>query len=151
MIEFKKGDIFKSDCEAITNCVNCCGVMGAGLAKQFKIRYPQMYKEYVEVCNMGELSPGKMHIWENPNGSPKYIINFPTKDDWQNDSKMKYIIQGLVGLKNEILARNIKSIAIPALGAGLGGLSWDTVKQYITNFELLLPEGIKVVVYEPLN
>lgn len=151
MIEFKMDDIFKSDCEAITNTVNCVGAMGAGLALAFKRRYPEMYKEYVEVCNKGELRPGKMHIWENPTGNPKYIINFPTKDDFRKDSEMEYIINGLVALKDEIRARGIKSIAIPALGSGLGNLPWDAVKAHIKNFELMLPEVVRVVVYEPLN
>jgi O-acetyl-ADP-ribose deacetylase (regulator of RNase III) len=151
MIEFKMDDIFRSECEAITNTVNTKGVMGAGLALAFKRRYPEMYKEYVEVCKKNELRPGKMHVWENPTGNPKYIINFPTKDDFRKDSEMSYIIDGLVALKDEIINRNIRSIAVPALGSGLGGLQWEEVKSLIKNFELMLPEIVRVVVYEPLN
>jgi len=151
MIEFKLDDIFKSDCEAITNTVNCVGAMGAGLALAFKRRYPEMYKEYVEVCNKGELRPGKLHIWENPNSPPKYIINFPTKDDFRKDSEMSYIIEGLVTLKDEIKARGIKSIAVPSLGCGYGGLLYEDVKPLLEQFAKNLPENIKIVIYEPLN
>ena len=151
MIEFKMDDIFRSECEAITNTVNTKGVMGAGLALAFKRRYPEMYKEYVEVCKKNELRPGKMHVWENPTGNPKYIINFPTKDDFRKDSEMSYIIDGLVALKDEIINRNIRSIALPSLGCGLGNLPWDVVKVHIETFAKSLPENIKIVVYEPLN
>lgn len=151
MIEFKMDDIFKSDCEAICNAVNCVGVMGAGLALAFKRRYSEMYKEYVEVCKKGELHTGKMHIWENPNGNPKYIINFPTKDDFRKDSEMSYIIDGLVTLETEIIARGIKSIALPSLGCGLGGLKWDEVKPLLEQFAKNLPGNVRIVIYEPLN
>jgi O-acetyl-ADP-ribose deacetylase (regulator of RNase III) len=144
-------DIFKSDCEAICNAVNTKGVMGAGLALAFKRRYSEMYKEYVEVCKKGELHTGKMHIWENPNGNPKYIINFPTKDDFRKDSEMSYIIDGLVTLETEIIARGIKSIALPSLGCGLGNLPWDEVKPLLEQFAKNLPGNVRIVIYEPLN
>jgi len=151
MIEFKRNDIFQSDCEAWINCCNTIGVMGAGLALAFKRRYPEMYKKYVEVCKKGELSTGKMHVWENPTGTPKYIINFPTKNDFHKDSEISYIVDGLIALKDEIINRKIQSIALPSLGCGLGNLSWDAVKVHIETFAKSLPENIKIVVYEPLN
>jgi O-acetyl-ADP-ribose deacetylase (regulator of RNase III) len=150
MIEFKTGNIFESDCEAITNTVNCVGIMGGGLAKAFKKNYPEMFREYSDVCCKCELWPGVMHIWENPNGTPKYIVNFPTKDDWRNPSDIGFIIDGLVALKDEIIKRDIKSIAIPSLGCGLGGLSYVDVKKEIEKFAVTLP-NIKIIVYEPLS
>lgn len=147
--EYRKGDIFQSECEAICNPCNCIGVMGAGLAYAFKKKFPKMNQDYIKVCKAGKLRPGLMHIWTNPDNNPKYIINFPTKDDL-SPSKLKYVTDGLDKLKQIIKSREIKSIAIPALGSGLGGLSWGVVKTHIENMANDLPESIKVLIYEPL-
>lgn len=149
MIEFRKGDIFQSGCEAITNCVNCCGIMGAGLALAFKRRFPEMNKEYEMACQEGRLRPGIMHIWENPKGDPKYIVNFPTKDDL-SPSRNIYITSGLLSLAQDIKRLGIKSIGIRALGSGLGGLAWVDVKGFIEVFAATIPD-VHVVVYEPLE
>ncbi len=148
MLEYRKGDIFDSGCEAITNAVNCIGIMGAGLALAFKRRYPEMNLDYILTCNKGILRPGYMHVWKNPADNPKYIINFPTKDDL-SPSKMEYITHGLESLKNSIKDNDIKSIALCALGCGLGGLAWKDVKQEIEKFAADLPD-VHVVAYEPL-
>ena len=147
--EYRKGDLFESGCEALVNTVNCIGIMGAGLAAAFKKRFPKMNQAYIKVCKSNALRPGLMHIWENPEWNPKYIINFPTKDDL-SPSKLEYVTQGLDKLKQVVESREIKSIAIPALGCGLGGLPWDVVKTHIENFADDLPEGTKVLIYEPL-
>ena len=149
MYEYRNGDLFESGCEALVNTVNCIGVMGAGLAFAFRKKFPQMNQDYIKICKAKALRPGLMHIWTNSEGNPKYIINFPTKDDL-SPSKLKYITSGLDKLKQVVESRGIKSIAIPALGCGLGGLPWGVVQTHIENFAKSLPEDTKVLIYEPL-
>ncbi len=148
MLEIRKGDIFQSGCDAVLNAVNCVGIMGAGLAAVFRTKYPQMFIEYRDVCHAGELRPGTMHVWQNPAGP--LVINFPTKDEVYADSKYEYIEKGLVGLDAVIRQCGLKSVAIPALGCGLGGLKWDRVKEMIESFHASHWEDVKVVLYEPL-
>ena len=148
MHEFKKGNIFDLECEAWVNPCNCIAVMGAGLALSFKKRFPQMYKSYVQFCKDGNLRPGSLHTWENPKDFPKYVINFPSKDDL-SPSKMEYIASGLGALKQLIREKEIKSIGIPALGSGLGGLDWSEVKIYLEAFALELP-SVKITFFEPM-
>lgn len=144
-IEFVTGDIFTSNCEAIINTVNCEGKMGKGLAYQFKKKYPNMEREYVEKCKRGELRPGKLHIYQEKD---VLIINFPTKDKWRQKSKLEFIKDGLARLVVEIINRDIKSIAIPPLGAGNGGLNWNDVKNEIIYYLNQLVD-VKIFVYEP--
>ena len=145
VIKYTKGNIFESKCQAIINTVNCEGKMGKGLAYQFKKKFPEMEQDYVEVCLKGELYPGKLHIYQEKNF---LIINFPTKNKWREKSKIEYIIIGLRKLKEEIIKKGIKSVAIPPLGAGNGGLNWNEVKFEI-NRELLDMEDVVFEVYEP--
>ena len=149
-IEYVVGDIFDSDAEAIVNTVNCIGVMGGGLALQFKHRYPGMYQEYRKDCAARLVRVGKMHVYKLPEPStPQYIINFPTKDDFKYDSKMEYIDDGLKDLVRQIETLGIKSIAIPPLGCGLGGLNWTEVYPKIENALRTLP-SVQVIIYCPL-
>lgn len=145
VIKYTQGDIFESKCQAIINTVNCEGKMGKGLAYQFKKKFPEMEQEYVKVCKKGELCPGKLHIYQE---NKFLIINFPTKNKWREKSKIEYIINGLRKLKEEVVKRDIKSVAIPPLGAGNGGLNWNEVKSEINN-ELLDMKNIVFEVYEP--
>ena len=139
------GDIFEEQVDAIVNPVNCVGVMGAGLALQFKKRFTDNFDAYVEACNQG-LKPGQMFIFETGLPVPKYIVNFPTED--RARSKMEFIESGLAALLDDIKTLGIKSIAIPALGCGIGGLSWDKVKPLIDKaFEGV--DGVEVVVFAP--
>lgn len=124
MINWIHGDIFDSDCEALVNPVNCIGVMGAGLASQFKKHFPGNFQAYFEECGRQAIVPGKLFVWPD-NG--KIIINFPTKDHWKNPSKLKFIEKGLDTLEKQ----DYESIAIPPLGCGLGGLRWMDVKRLI--------------------
>jgi O-acetyl-ADP-ribose deacetylase (regulator of RNase III) len=151
MIEYRKGDILQSGCEAIVNTVNCVGVMGKGLALHCKNHFPAMFRAYREACNNGEVKIGKCHVWENPDGTPRLIINFPTKDDWRQPSTNLYIVLGLADLHEIIKQYNIKSIAVPALGCQNGGLEWVNVRLLLENFHVLLPDDVKMVVYEPLE
>ncbi len=148
MIEFRNDDLFQSECEALINPVNCVGVMGGGLAKIFKNKYPDMYKDYRQYCKEGKLRPGGLHIYVDVDESPEYIINFPTKDNWLEDSKIEYVIDGLKSLKRIIKDLNIKSIGIPAIGSGLGNLNYEDVKPLLEQFAIDLPD-VKVVCYEP--
>jgi O-acetyl-ADP-ribose deacetylase (regulator of RNase III) len=148
MITFiKNGNIFESKCEAWCNPVNCISVMGAGLALAFKLKFPKMFKEYRRVCKEGKLRPGIIHVWENTNEHPKYVINFPTKDDL-SPSELVYISSGLLTLINTIEEKGIKSVALPGLGVGLGGLPWLDVKTLIDKFAEKLPDLI-IEAYEP--
>jgi O-acetyl-ADP-ribose deacetylase (regulator of RNase III) len=149
MIEYKKGDILTEDAEALVNTVNCVGIMGRGIALQFKNAFPENFKSYAAACNRNELQPGRMFVFETGKlTNPRYIINFPTKRHWRGKSRMKDIDAGLVALAKEIRSRNIRSIAIPPLGSGLGGLDWFEVRPRI---EARLREfsHLKVVVFEP--
>ncbi len=128
MFELAKGNLFETDAEAFVNTVNTAGVMGKGIALQFKKRFPEMYQAYRAACEAGEVRPGHMHVFEQMASlKPRYIINFPTKGDWRSASRMTDIKAGLAALRQEIDKRRIRSIAVPALGCGNGGLDWRDV------------------------
>lgn len=148
-ITYTMGDLFESDCEALVNAVNCVGVMGRGIALQFKTAYPENFKAYADACKREELVPGRMFVYETRSlVNPRFIINFPTKRHWRGKSRMEDIESGLVALVEEIRSRGIRSIAIPALGAGLGGLDWKEVRTRIDS-ALTELEGVSVLVFEP--
>lgn len=151
MIEFRKSNIFESDCEAWVNATNSVGVMGKGLALIFKQKFPDMYKDYAKICRGKKLNPGGIHIWENFKNNPKYIINFATKNHWRNPSQLEWVIIGLNNLRLSILDKKIKSIAVPSLGCGLGGLDYKDVKNVIEQWSKTLPNDVKIILYEPLN
>lgn len=152
MIEFvTDGDIFESECEALVNPVNCVGVMGAGLAKEFKKRYPTNFDLYQYACDCNEVMPGKMFItFRDTAILPRYIINFPTKRDWRHESKLADIDAGLTALVIDINRYNIKSVAVPALGCGLGGLFWEVVSPRIRDALSPLTE-VHVKIYVPVE
>ncbi len=146
MIIYLKGDIFESGAEAIVNPVNCMGIMGKGLALQFKNKFPKTNIEYTKFCNEGKLLIGTLHHnFENN----IHIINFPTKIEWFNKSKMEYISKGLDVLIELIIHTDIHSIAIPALGCGLGGLNWIEIKSLLHNKLTVLSTRVNIYVYEP--
>lgn len=144
------GNIFDSNAEALVNTVNTEGVMGKGVALQFKERYPMNFHLYASACKRGEVQIGKMFITStNSMTNPKWIINFPTKKHWMHKSSYVYIESGLDDLVDQIQKLNIQSIAIPPLGAGQGGLSWEKVKEIIE--KKLGNLDIPISVFEPLN
>lgn len=148
MIEFKTGDILKSQAEALVNTVNCVGIMGRGVALQFKNTFPENFKVYAAACKRGEVQPGKMLLFETGELSPRYIINFPTKRHWRGKSRVEDIEAGLVDLVDLIRVKNIRSIALPPLGSGLGGLDWRDVRSRIE--AALRPlDQVQITVYEP--
>lgn len=129
MIEYKTGDILKEHAEAIINKVNCVGVMGRGIALQFKKAYPDNFKAYAAACKRKEVQPGMMFVFDTGRLlNPRYIINFPTKRHWRGKSRMEDIESGLLALKEVIRQRHIRTIAVPPLGSGLGGLDWQEVR-----------------------
>ncbi len=148
MIEFKTGDIIAEEAEALVNAVNCVGVMGRGIALQFKKSFPENFEAYAAACKRNEVQPGQMFVFETGQLFPNYIINFPTKRHWRGKSRMEDIEAGLAALAQEIRERDIRSIAIPPLGSGLGGLDWSKVRLRI---ESMLREfdDLNVVVFEP--
>lgn len=134
MIIPSKGNLLKADVEALINTVNTVGVMGKGIALQFKQAFPKNFTEYQRACKKNEVIPGKMFtVSVSMIENPKYIINFPTKRHWRQKSKIEDIRQGLEDLRNVIIDNNIKSIAVPPLGCGNGGLEWSEVKPLIYN------------------
>jgi O-acetyl-ADP-ribose deacetylase (regulator of RNase III) len=149
MIEFKTGDILRADAEALVNTVNCVGIMGRGIALQFKNDFPENFKAYETACEREEVQPGKMFVFETRMlTNPKFIINFPTKRHWRGKSRMEDIDLGLKALVEEIRTRGIRSIAIPPLGSGLGGLNWADVRPRIVEALRGLDE-LHVIVFEP--
>lgn len=149
-IKYVSGDIFDCEAEAIVNTINCVGVMGRGLALQFKNKYPENFQAYQQACKLGGVQTGKMFVFQNNQpSSPRYIINFPTKEHWRNNSKIEYIETGLQDLISVIQQNHIQSIAIPPLGAGLGGLDWQLVKQKIEH-SLSHLDNVDIYVYEPV-
>jgi O-acetyl-ADP-ribose deacetylase (regulator of RNase III) len=149
MIEYKHGDILREDAEALINTVNCMGVMGRGIALQFKNAFPENFKAYVKACKSDEVQPGNMFVFETGQlANPRYIINFPTKRHWRGKSRMEDIESGLKALVSTIHKYNIRSIAIPPLGSGLGGLHWATVKHRIETVLQILTD-VHVIIYEP--
>ena len=127
-----KTDIFQTGAEAIVNPVNTVGVMGAGLALEFKNRFPLNFKLYKEACRNGSMKTGRIFMTRNHGSeNPKWIVNFPTKDHFRNPSRMEWIEDGLDDLAQAINERKIRSIAMPALGCGLGGLKWKDVRPKI--------------------
>lgn len=149
MIEYKTGDILREDADAIVNTVNCVGVMGRGIALQFKKAFPENFKAYAIACKAQLVQPGRMFVYETGQlTSPRFIINFPTKRHWRGKSRMEDIDAGLEALVAEIRGRGIRSIAIPPLGSGLGGLDWQEVKQRIEAAVSALHD-VSIIIYEP--
>lgn len=149
MIEVRQGDILNADAEALVNTVNCVGIMGRGIALQFRKAFPDNFKAYVAACRRREVQPGRMFIFETGQlTNPRYIINFPTKRHWKGKSRIGDIDAGLDALVKDILRLGIRSIAIPPLGSGLGGLNWSQVRPRIERAMNALP-GLRAIVFEP--
>ena len=149
MIEYKTGDILIEDAEAIVNTVNCVGIMGRGIALQFKKAFPANFKSYAAACKREEVQPGQMFVFDTGGlTNPRFIINFPTKRHWRGKSRIEDIESGLSALTNVIKERNIQSIAIPPLGSGLGGLEWSQVRSKIEE-TLKGLHDVRVIIFEP--
>ncbi|MDR2026039.1 MAG: macro domain-containing protein [Prevotellaceae bacterium] len=151
MIHYISGNILESDAQALVNTVNTVGVMGKGIALQFKNAFPNNFKVYHEACKRKDIEIGKLFVTKDSNlySGEKIIINFPTKKDWRKSSEYSYIEAGLNDLLQVIETYQIKSLALPPLGAGNGGLRWEKVKQILE--QKLSALNIDIYVYEPTN
>lgn len=143
MIRYIKGDLFSTPAQVLVNTVNLDGVMGKGIALQFKKLYPEMFKEYQFFCENKMLEIGKLWLYKSDN---KWILNFPTKIHWRNPSKLEYIEKGLQKFVDTYKDKNITSIAFPKLGCGNGGLKWSDVKPIMDKYLKNLP--IDIYIYE---
>jgi len=151
MLRFTTGNILDSSAEALVNTVNTVGVMGKGIALQFKQAFPHNFNVYQQACLNGQLTTGRILAVKDSELllGERLIINFPTKQHWKMPSKYEYVESGLIALVAYLQANPVKSMAMPALGCGNGGLDWQKVKPMIENhlFQLDMP----IWVYEPLN
>lgn len=141
MIEYIEGDIFTSPAQVIVNAVNTVGVMGKGIALEFKKRYPQMFEVYKNACEKRKFTIGKLMLIS---ASDHMILLFPTKENWRYPSKLSYIEQGLKRFSDKYAERGITSIAFPKLGCGNGELSWDDVKPLMERYLKSLPIDIYI-------
>lgn len=149
MFELTRGNLLEPDVEAVVNTVNTEGIMGKGVALQFRKAYPDNYEAYRRACEAGEVRPGHMFIFERQSlTNPRYIINFPTKRHWRSKSRMEDIESGLVSLVADVRRLDIRSIAVPPLGCGLGGLPWPEVRRRMHDAFEQLPD-VHWMVYEP--
>jgi O-acetyl-ADP-ribose deacetylase (regulator of RNase III) len=151
MIKYVEGDLILSDAQALVNTVNTVGVMGKGIALQFKEKFPYNFEVYYSACKKAEMTPGKMLVVNDSTLlERKIIINFPTKKDWKHPSKYEYIEEGLKDLVQIIKAYNIRSIAIPPLGCGNGGLEWSRVKILMENYlNVFDDDDVEISIFEP--
>lgn len=148
MIRYISGDLLEAHAEALVNTVNTVGVMGKGIALQFRENFPDNYKAYLDAVKRGEVQIGKMLVTRTVNlNGLRYIVNFPTKEHWRNPSRLEYIEQGLVDLRKTIQALSLGSVAVPPLGCGNGGLDWANVRPLIEQYLGDLPA--EILVYEP--
>lgn len=149
MIRYTAGDLLLADVQALVNTVNTVGIMGKGVALQFKQAFPQNFHAYEAACKCGQVQIGRMFVTETGRlDGPSWVINFPTKKDWRHPSRLEYVRAGLGDLVRLIRELGIKSIALPALGCGSGGLDWAQVKQAIEAAMAELPD-VDVVVFPP--
>lgn len=149
MITYTTGNLLEAPVEAVVNTVNTVGVMGKGIALMFKERFPSNYEQYAAACKKKQVTTGQMFVTETGElMGPRWVVNFPTKQHWRSPSKMEWIDAGLADLRRFILETDVRSIAIPPLGAGNGGLDWAKVKLRIEAALADLP-AVQVAVYEP--
>ncbi|GAB4276102.1 MAG: macro domain-containing protein [Deferrisomatales bacterium] len=149
MIQFTKGNLLEAPTEALVNTVNEVGVMGKGIALMFREAFPENTRAYQEACHRGEVKVGHMFVTRNRTlVGPRWIINFPTKRHWRNPSRLEWVREGLKDLARVLRENEIRSVAVPPLGCGAGGLEWAQVRREIQEALGALP-GVDVIVYEP--
>jgi O-acetyl-ADP-ribose deacetylase (regulator of RNase III) len=149
VIAYLRGNLLEDDAQALVNTVNTVGVMGKGIALQFKQRFPGNFMAYAQACKLGQVQTGRMFITEPGElTGPRWVVNFPTKQHWRDPSRMEWVVDGLQDLRSLLIGNTVQSIALPALGAGLGSLPWAAVRGHI---ETALGDlAVDVRVYEPL-
>ena len=148
MITFTQGNLLEARAEALVNTVNTVGVMGKGIALMFKERFPENFRRYAAACKGGEVRTGHMFVTQlSELDGPRWIVNFPTKQHWRGDSRMEWIVEGLHDLHRFLTENKIKSVAIPPLGSGNGGLDWADVRAQVES--TLGDLDSQIVVFEP--
>ena len=153
MVEIAHGDLFDADVAALANPVHCAGLMKRGLCRQFKTRFPDNFEQYKAACDAGALAPGNVLVHDRGGlfgdvQRPRYVLNVATKDHWRDASSATHIKSGMAALVDEVTARDIASVAVPALGCGGGGLDWPTVRPLLTA-PLAALDGVQACVYAP--
>jgi O-acetyl-ADP-ribose deacetylase (regulator of RNase III) len=138
-------DIFASQAQTLVNAINCAGVMGKGLALAFKQRFPEMYADYVVRCKGQQVRLGEPYLFRRD--TPPWIINFPTKQHWRSPSHAEDIVAGMVYLQQHYQGWGITSLAVPALGCGLGGLAWEEMRSILETYLVRL--DIPIELYAP--
>jgi O-acetyl-ADP-ribose deacetylase (regulator of RNase III) len=146
-IKYLDGDILKAKTQVVVNTVNCEGVMGKGLALQFKKNFPDMFAEYKKKCEEGKIAIGKLDLYKSP--FRYWILNFPTKDHWRKPSKLEYIEKGLAEFSRKYQEWDITSIAFPKLGCQQGGLNWVDVKPLMEKYLEPLELKVEIFSYKP--
>jgi O-acetyl-ADP-ribose deacetylase (regulator of RNase III) len=149
MLELVTGDLLADESDALVNAVNTAGVMGKGIALQFKTRWPDMFRSYRNACTTGDLQPGRLHVWSTNSNAPRWIINFPTKRHWRSPSRLEDIDLGFSALTTAIREYDVKSLALPLLGCGLGGLDRADVEPLIHHHLSPLASGVDIRIYQP--
>lgn len=141
-----RGNIFTSHCHTLVNTINCTGVMGTGIALEFKLRYPDMFARYELLCEQGQIRIGSLWLYKNES---RWVLNFPTKQHWRYPSKLDYLKQGLNKFMQSYKEKGIQSIAFPVLGASKGGLSEDRVLNLMESYlkECAIP--VEIYHYDP--
>lgn len=141
------GNIFESGLQTIVNTVNCVGVMGKGIALEYRHMFPEMYTEYKKKCDRNQLRPGLLYLWTKSN---PWVLNFPTKNHWRKTSKTEYIENGLVKFAETFQSKGITSIAFPELGTSQGGLQWEVVRELMYKYLEPLPNlEVEIYHYDP--
>lgn len=153
MIHYTQGNLLDAEVEALVNTVNTVGIMGKGIALMFKEAFPENFRSYAAACKQGEVQIGRMFVTERPplagsGGGPRWIINFPTKRDWRDRTRLEWVQAGLADLTRVLQEKAIRSVALPPLGCGNGGLEWSAVRPLIEQALATLP-SVEVLVYEP--
>jgi O-acetyl-ADP-ribose deacetylase (regulator of RNase III) len=151
MIQIAQGNLLVAPVDALVNTVNTKGIMGKGIALQFKQTFPAMFRDYEKACKAGDVRLGKVHVYDFggvTTGGPRWIINFPTKGHWRERSRLADVEAALEDLVTTILRLGIRSIAIPPLGCGNGGLNWADVRPRIETAFINLPD-VNVLLFEP--
>lgn len=148
MITFTQGNLLEARAQALVNTVNTVGVMGKGIALMFKDRFGDNFRQYAAACKAGQVQTGKMFITEPAElDGPRWLVNFPTKQHWRSPSRLEWVAEGLQDLRRFLLDKQVKSIAIPPLGAGNGGLDWAAVREQIE--QALGDLDVEITVFEP--
>lgn len=149
MLNFTTGNLLEARAQALVNTVNTVGVMGKGIALMFKERFADNFHQYAKACKAGKVQTGQMFVTQTTElDGPRWIVNFPTKQHWRAPSDLQWVIDGLQDLRRFLIENNVRSIAIPPLGAGNGGLVWEVVKPEIVKALSDLPD-VEILVFEP--